>query len=101
MCAPGHFVEVFVDCPLAVCESRDVKGLYAAARAGRIAHFTGIDDPYEPPLAPELVVSTTAGTSEANARTILEYLMGERLVAPGRARALPEPLRGVASAYAR
>lgn len=80
MFAPNRFVEVFVDCPLAVCEGRDVKGLYAAARAGRIAHFTGIDDPYEPPLAAELVVSTLSATAEGNARTIVEYLVERDLV---------------------
>jgi adenylylsulfate kinase len=52
----GDFVEVFVDTPLEVCEARDPKGLYKKARAGEIKHFTGIDDPYEPPLAPELVL---------------------------------------------
>jgi bifunctional enzyme CysN/CysC len=50
------FLEVFVDAPLDVCEARDPKGLYAKARAGEIEGFTGLDDPYEPPLAPELVV---------------------------------------------
>ena len=49
-----RFVEVFVDTPLAECERRDPKGLYAKARAGELEHFTGIDDPYEPPVAPEL-----------------------------------------------
>lgn len=52
--APGDFVEVFVDVPLAVCEQRDVKGLYAKARRGELKNFTGIDDPYEPPEAPEI-----------------------------------------------
>jgi len=54
----GSFVEVHVDAPLAVCEQRDLKGLYAEARAGKRANFTGIDDPYEPPLSPEVRVST-------------------------------------------
>jgi adenylylsulfate kinase len=49
-CQIGHFVEVFVNSPLAICEQRDPKGLYAKARAGLIENFTGIDDPYEPPL---------------------------------------------------
>ncbi len=53
------FVEVFVDTPLEVCEARDPKGLYAKARAGEITGFTGVDDPYEPPLDPELVIDTT------------------------------------------
>ncbi len=50
----GDFIEIFVDAPLEVCESRDPKGLYKQARAGKIANFTGISDPYEPPFAPEL-----------------------------------------------
>ncbi len=54
----GNFIEVFVDAPLEVCESRDVKGLYQKARAGLIQHFTGIDDPYEPPEYPEVVCKT-------------------------------------------
>lgn len=53
-----NFVEVHVDAPLAVCEKRDVKGMYAEARAGKRANFTGVDDPYEPPLSPEVRVST-------------------------------------------
>lgn len=54
----GEFIEVFVDAPLAVAEARDVKGLYAKARAGEISGFTGIDDPYEAPEAPEVHVRT-------------------------------------------
>ncbi|MGY2715471.1 adenylylsulfate kinase [Thermostichus sp. MS-CIW-21] len=54
----GNFIEVFVDAPLEVCEQRDVKGLYRKARAGLIRHFTGIDDPYEPPEYPEVVCKT-------------------------------------------
>jgi adenylyl-sulfate kinase len=57
------FLEVFVDAPLDVCEARDPKGLYAKARAGEITGFTGVDDPYEPPLSPELVIA--AGDTEA------------------------------------
>jgi adenylylsulfate kinase len=54
----GDFVEVFVNAPLSVCEKRDVKGLYQRARAGEIKQFTGIDDPYEPPLNPEVECRT-------------------------------------------
>ena len=54
-----NFVEVYVATPLDVCEQRDVKGLYAKARAGGIANFTGIDDPYEPPCSPDLVLDTS------------------------------------------
>jgi adenylylsulfate kinase len=54
---PGDFIEVFVDTPLEICEQRDPKGLYKKARAGEIKHFTGIDDPYEPPAAAELTLA--------------------------------------------
>ena len=69
-----HFVEVFVDTPLEICESRDTKGLYAAARRGEITGFTGIDDPYEPPAQAELVLNTIDHTAEENARMIKDYL---------------------------
>ncbi len=69
------FVEVFVDTPLAVCEQRDPKGLYKKARAGEIRQFTGIDDPYEPPLDPELRLDGSAGHSaELLAEEVLAYL---------------------------
>ncbi|PLS69819.1 adenylyl-sulfate kinase, partial [Salmonella enterica] len=54
MLPPGEFVEIFIDTPLAEAERRDVKGLYAKARAGELANFTGIDSPYEPPEDPEV-----------------------------------------------
>lgn len=78
----GHdrFLEIFVDTPLEVCEARDVKGLYAQARAGTLAHFTGISDPYEPPLSPELVAETVQRTPEENARLIVELLAERGLV---------------------
>ncbi len=69
-----HFVEVFVDTPLEVCEERDIKGMYAKARRGEITGFTGIDDPYEPPESPELTLDTVKHTAEQNARAILAYL---------------------------
>jgi sulfate adenylyltransferase len=78
--AKGHYVEVFVDTPLEVCESRDVKGMYAKARRGEIKDFTGIDDPYEAPLNPELTLDTVANTPEQNARLILDYLSQNGLV---------------------
>lgn len=62
--APGDFLEVFVDVPLAVAEQRDPKGLYRKARAGALPQFTGIDSPYEAPLAPELVLPTALLTPE-------------------------------------
>jgi len=82
MIAQGHFVEVFVDTPLDVCETRDVKGMYAKARRGEIQGFTGIDDPYEPPLDPELTLDTVSASAEANAHTILDYLVQKGLVRP-------------------
>ena len=76
MLPAGEFVEVFVDTPLAVAEARDVKGLYAKARSGALANFTGIDSPYEPPIAPEIHVDTTRETPEAAAERIVEHVLG-------------------------
>ncbi|MEZ5459930.1 MAG: sulfate adenylyltransferase subunit CysN [Steroidobacteraceae bacterium] len=72
--APGEFVEVFVDTPLAVAESRDVMGLYAKARRGELRNFTGIDAPYEEPESPELRIDGAAEGAEAAADRILQYL---------------------------
>lgn len=69
-----NFVEVFVDCPLEVCEERDVKGLYKRARTGEIAHFTGISDPYETPIAPEVTVHTDRETVDESVEKILQRL---------------------------
>jgi sulfate adenylyltransferase len=74
MVGADHFVEVFVDTPLEICEQRDIKGLYARARRGEIKGFTGIDDPYEAPMNPEVVVETVGRTPEACAREIMGYL---------------------------
>ncbi|MDF1513098.1 MAG: bifunctional sulfate adenylyltransferase/adenylylsulfate kinase [Anaerolineae bacterium] len=82
MVGDDHFVEIFVDTPLEVCESRDVKGLYARARRGEIKGFTGIDDPYEQPLNPEVVVQTAGNTPENNARQIVEYLEQRGFISP-------------------
>ncbi len=73
----GHksFIEVFVDTPLEVCEQRDTKGIYAKARRGEIKGFTGIDDPYEPPQHPEIVLDTVACSPEENGRQILVHIM--------------------------
>ena len=70
----GEFVEVFVDVPLAVAEARDVKGLYAKARAGQIPNFTGIDSPYEAPEAPDLHLHADGGNAEALAAQVLDFL---------------------------
>lgn len=70
----GGFVEVYMSTPLAVCEQRDRKGLYAKARAGRIAGVTGIDAPYEPPVKPDLAIDTTERTPKEAAHEVLRYL---------------------------
>jgi len=74
MVGAERFIEVFVDTPLAECERRDSKGMYLKARKGKLKHFTGIDDPYEIPLQPELILNTDVNTAEDNARKIVEYL---------------------------
>jgi bifunctional enzyme CysN/CysC len=75
MMAPGEFVEVHIDTPLADAERRDVKGLYAKARAGQLANFTGIDSPYEPPEDPEIRIDTTALSAEEAADLIVARLI--------------------------
>ncbi|MCP3676518.1 MAG: adenylyl-sulfate kinase [Deltaproteobacteria bacterium] len=70
----GEFVEVFVKCPLAVCEERDTKGLYKRAREGEVEAFTGISAPYEEPDCPEVVVDTSIMTLDECVREILTYL---------------------------
>lgn len=72
--ADGEFVEVFVDTPLAVCEQRDVKGLYAKARAGHLANFTGIDSPYEPPKKAEMTIQTNHQTVAATVQQMMKWL---------------------------
>lgn len=74
MVGSERFIEIFVDTPLEVCEARDIKGMYAKARRGEIKDFTGIDDPYEPPLTPEITLDTVQQSPEANAHRILDYL---------------------------
>ena len=71
---PGDFVEVFVDASIETCESRDVKGLYARARAGEIPEFTGISAPYEAPERPELVLDTNRQTIVESVGCLLGYL---------------------------
>jgi adenylylsulfate kinase len=72
--APGDFIEIFVNAPLEVCEARDPKGLYKKARAGEIKGFTGIDDPYEAPEKPELVLDSAKKSAEALADEVIAYL---------------------------
>jgi adenylyl-sulfate kinase len=75
-----EFVEVFVDTPLAVCEQRDPKGLYRKARAGELTGFTGIDDPYEPPLAPELVLAAGEVSPADGAAAVAEVLIARGVI---------------------
>jgi adenylylsulfate kinase len=74
------FAEVYIDVPLEVAEQRDPKGLYRKARAGEIKNFTGIDDPYEPPEQPELVLHTAEMSLEDSAAAIVEYLEKQGVV---------------------
>jgi adenylylsulfate kinase len=74
----GGFLEVFVDCPLEVCEQRDVKGLYQKARAGAIAEFTGISAPYEPPIAPEMTIDTGASSLDESVTFLLDFVLDRR-----------------------
>ena len=80
---PGEFVEVFVDAPLEVCEQRDPKGLYKKARAGEIKGFTGIDDPYEAPLSPEITLLAAEKSPETLADEVLDYLREQGIIAGG------------------
>ena len=74
MMAPGEFVEVFIDTPLAVAEERDVKGLYAEARSGQLKNFTGIDSPYEAPETLEIYIDTTKRTVDEAAEKLVKYI---------------------------
>jgi len=77
MVGENRFIEIFVDTPIEVCEQRDTKGMYAKARRGEIKTFTGVDDPYEEPLSPEIRLKTTDCLAEDNARKIFRYLMDQ------------------------
>lgn len=78
-----EFIEVFVDCSLAVAEERDPKGLYKKARAGEIKNFTGIDDPYEAPENPEIHLKTDEMTLEQEVQIILDHLMSNNFIQTG------------------
>ena len=69
-----NFIEVFVHCPLNICEKRDVKGLYAKARKGLIPNFTGIDSPFEPPKQPDIIIKTKVEPLEMSLKNILESI---------------------------
>jgi len=77
---PGEFIEIFVDTPLAIAEQRDVKGLYKKARRGELAHFTGIDSPYEAPEQPDISVNTSVMTAREAADAIVAYLVDHAII---------------------
>jgi adenylylsulfate kinase len=79
------FIEIFVDASVALCTQRDVKGLYARAIAGQIPHFTGVSDPYEPPLSPEVVIATEIEPVARGVERIIAHL--EQTGHTGRSRA--------------
>ena len=72
----GEFIEIYCHCPVEVCETRDVKGLYQRARAGEVKDFTGISSPYEAPLKPELTVDTATQPLDVCVTQVLDYLRG-------------------------
>lgn len=80
MIGTEHFIEIFVDTPLSVCEERDPKGMYAKARRGEITGFTGIDDPYEAPKNPEITLGTVRNSARDNAILVLDYLTDQGFV---------------------
>jgi adenylylsulfate kinase len=77
-----NFVEVHAAAPVATCAERDVKGLYAKALSGEIKNFTGVSDPYEPPLAPEIVLHTETQTVDESVHQVIAWLEANRLTAP-------------------
>jgi sulfate adenylyltransferase len=83
MMGEEQFIEVYVNTPIEVCEQRDTKGLYAKARRGELRNFTGVDDPYEPPVSPELMLETVAITPEENARKLIRYLEAKAFLSGG------------------
>ena len=81
MVGKDRYILVFLDTPVEVCEQRDTKGLYARAKRGDIRGFTGVDDPYEIPIAPEIKLTTTDCSPEDNARKLLHYLLEKGFLA--------------------
>ncbi|KAB7706288.1 adenylyl-sulfate kinase [Bacillus aerolatus] len=80
MFEPEEFIEIFLNCPIHVCEGRDPKGLYKKARKGAIPDFTGITSPYEVPPAPEIIIETDKITLEQAVNKILSYLKGKKIL---------------------
>lgn len=78
--APGEFVEVYVDCPLEICEERDPKGLYKKARKGEISEFTGISSPYETPASPEITLDSDRLTIEEEVDEVIRFLVNRQIL---------------------
>jgi adenylylsulfate kinase len=76
----GDFIEIYCDCSVEICESRDVKGLYKKARDGQISEFTGISSPYEPPINPELIVNTASQDINASVKSVIDALTVAKLI---------------------
>ncbi len=75
-----HFIEIYMNTPIEVCEQRDPKGLYKKARAGEIKNFTGVNDPYEPPLNPELTVDTSKLAPQEAAAVVIRLLEDRKII---------------------
>lgn len=80
MLEQGQFVEVYVNCPLEICEKRDVKGLYSKARKNEISAFTGISSPYEAPETPDIIVNTGEQSLERSTKIIIDYLKDNHII---------------------
>jgi len=80
MVGTNQFIEVYVNAPIEVCESRDAKGMYAKARRGEISNFTGVDDPYEAPVDPAIELDSVNRSAEDNARRVIDYLIERGLI---------------------
>ena len=76
----NDFIEIYCDCPLEICESRDVKGLYKKARKGEIPEFTGISSPYEIPKSPELILKTNLLSIEQCLEKLLSYILEKKII---------------------
>ena len=76
----GDFIEIYCDCPVEICESRDVKGLYKKARDGQVSEFTGISSPYDPPINPELIVNTASQDINASVQSVIDALTVAELI---------------------
>lgn len=75
-----EFIEIYIKCPLELCEKRDIKGLYARARRGEIKHFTGLDSPYESPESPEITIDTSTSNESHAANIIISYLINNEYI---------------------